>query len=173
MLTIRLMKAEDERPLRKLVIRYLKETFDGGGDILPTLENAAGSVKYALDGAAVGDPCIVAEDDDKIVGYIICRGVSFPGITTRYKTIRSWGTYIKPEYRRQGTAIVLLTAACRLARFAGYDRFMGFTFGTDYEKHASGLVNRVSGIHEVGKVVVMDLTRNLQPVDKEAPIEVH
>lgn len=159
MVSIRKMRPDDERALQKLCMRYLRDTYAGGGDFPPTLENAAVMTAHALEGAAVGDPCILAEDAGTVVGFVIARGVEFPGMTSRHKTIRSWGTYVKPEYRSQGTAVSMFIIAGRLARIVGYTRFMGFTHGTDYEQHAIGVVNRIPGMVEVGKVLVLDLTR--------------
>lgn len=162
------MQAADERALRRLAMNYLKDTYAGGGDYPPTLENAATMTAHALEGAAMGDPCLVAADDDKVVGFIVARGVEFPGMTARHKTIRSWGTYVVPEHRGGGTAASLFIVAGRLARIKGYTRFMGMTFGTDYEAHALGSVNRIPGLQEVGKVLVMDLTRKAMRADEQS-----
>lgn len=169
---VRLMTTNDERAVRKLVMKYLKETFDQGGDFPPTLENAAGFTQYAIQGALEGDPCLVAEDEGKIVGFVAARGIHFPGMTTRHKTVRSWGTYILPEYRSRNVGTTLFIVAGRLARVAGYTRFLGMTHGTDYEKHALGVVDRIPGMQEVGKVVMMDLTRRTKEA-KAAEDEMH
>jgi GNAT superfamily N-acetyltransferase len=170
---IRPMQASDERIVKRLMIRYLKETFEQGGEFPPTLENAAAFTAYAIQGAAEGDPCLVAVDSEKVVGFIAARGMGFPGTTSRHKTIRSWGSFVLPEYRSKNVATTLFIVAGRLARVAGYTRFLGMTYGTDYEKHALGVVDRIPGMQEVGKVLVMDLTRKTkQAQEAEAPVHV-
>lgn len=168
---IRFMRSEDERDVRRLVMRYLKETFDAGGDFPPTLENAAAFTQQAIDGAAVGDPCLVATDGPAgpAVGFVAARGIHFPGMTVRHKTVRSWGTFVLPEHRSKGVAVSLFITAGRVARMAGYDRFIGMTHGSDYENHAIGVVARIPGMEEVGKVLMMDLTRKAREEASNAP----
>lgn len=158
---IRFMRSDDELPVRRLVMRYLKETFEQGGDFPPTLENAAAFTAQAIDGGAVGDPCLVATDGPAgaVVGFVAARGIHFPGMTTRHKTVRSWGTYVLPEHRSKGVAVSLFITAGRVARVAGYTRFLGMTHGSGYEQHALGVVDRIPGMQEVGKVLMMDLER--------------
>ena len=156
---IRAMHSDDEKPVKRLVMKYLKETYDAGGDFPPTLENAAGFTQYAIEGAEAGDPCLVADEGGKIIGFVTARGVFFPGMTTRHKTVRSWGTFVLPEWRSKGIAVQLFIVAGRVARLAGYTRFLGMTHGSEYEAHALGVVDRIPGMQEVGKVLMMDLTR--------------
>src|SRR5262249_13248537 len=142
---IRPVKQEDELPLRRLIMKFLKETEQGGGDFLPTLDNAAAFTAQALEGTRVGDPCVVAEEDGKLVGFMIARGIFMPGMQLRHKSIRSWGTYVLPSHRSQGIGISLLMIVGRMAKWAGYERFVGMTKGNDYEDHALGIANRVPG----------------------------
>lgn len=157
---VRMIQAGDGEPLWQLVMGYLKETYAQGGDFPPTLANATAFTVFAIEGAAEGDPCLVAEDDGVLIGFCFARGVAvLPGMETRHRTIRSWGTYIAPDHRARGVGVSLFIVAGRMARLAGYTRFLGMTVGTDYEKHALGVVDRIPGMQEVGKVLVMDLTR--------------
>jgi GNAT superfamily N-acetyltransferase len=169
MATIRFMKPEDERPLRKLMMKYLKSTYDEGGDIPPTLENAATSIHHGIEGAALGDPCLVAEENGKIVGYTICRGIITPGLTTRYKSIRSWGTYVIPEYRCKNIATMLLITAGRVAKIAGYDEFIGLAHGTNYEENSKHIARKIRGMKEVGRILVMKLTRPAKDAEESEP----
>jgi predicted N-acetyltransferase YhbS len=154
---IRLMKPEDARPLRTLVMRYLRDTFNQGGDFPPTLENATNFVQHGIQGAAEGDPCLVAEDDGKLVGFVMARGVFFPGMTTRDNTIRSWGSFVLPEYRGQKIAIKLFMVLGRLARQKGYTRVLGFTHGTDYAENGLRVIKAIAGMKEIGKVMMWNL----------------
>ena len=167
---IRAIQQGDGEGLMYLVMAYLKETYAQGGDFPPTVKNAAQFAVFGIEGAAAGDPCIVAEDDGKLVGFCFARGIDTAGLETRHKSIRSWGTYIAPEYRAKGVGVSLFIVAGRLARVAGYTRFIGMTVGTDYEKHALGVVDRIPGMQEVGKVLVMDLTRKTKEAGEETPL---
>ena len=173
MATIRLMKPEDEKQLKRLMMKYLKTTYAEGGDIPPTLENAATSVQHGIEGAALGDPCLVAEEDGKIIGYTICRGMFTPGLTTRYKSIRSWGTYVVPEYRAQNIATALLVTAGRVAKIAGYEQFVGITYGSGYAANGERVARKIRGMKEVGKVMVMNLTRPARSADESKSEELH
>jgi GNAT superfamily N-acetyltransferase len=153
------MKPEDAQPVRKLIMKFLKETYADGADFPATLENSAAFTAYALAGAAEGDPCIVADEDGKLVGFIIARGVTMPGMTMRYKTLRSWGTYVLPEYRSKGYGISMLVIVGRMAKWAGYERFVGLTRGNNYEEHALYVANKVPGMQIVGRVLMIDMTR--------------
>ncbi len=155
------MRPEDEVPLRRLVMKYLKETYDAGGDFPPTLENAAAFAQYGIEGAAAGDPCLVADVDGKLVGFLNARGIHFPGMTTRHKTIRTWGTFMLPDYRSKGVAGMLLIVAGRMAKQAGYSRVLGMTHGSDYQEHALSIANRFPGMVIVGHVLEVDLTRKV------------
>jgi GNAT superfamily N-acetyltransferase len=154
---IRLIADSDARPLRTLIMQYLKETYADGGDFPPTLENAAAFTKHAIDGSKEGDPCLVAVEDGKIVGFVVGRGLQFPGMTTRDKTIRSWGSYVAPAYRGRGIAISLFMLMGRLARHAGYTRLLGMTHGTRHEENALRAVRVISNMRDVGRVLVADL----------------
>lgn len=166
---VKFINQVDPRAVRRLMLAYLRETHDQGGDFPPTLENAAAFVQHALEGVEAGDPCLAIEADGKVVGFHVARGVHFPGMTTRHKTIRSWGTYVLPEYRSRGYAVTLLIVSGRMAKVRGYTRFLGMTHGTAYEKHALGVVDRLPGMKIVGSVMEMDLAR--KKVHDVAPTE--
>ena len=157
---VRMIGKGDGEQLWQLVMAYLKETYGAGGDFPPTLNNATAFTVFAIEGAAVGDPCLVAEADGELIGFCFARGIEMlPGMEARHRSIRSWGTYIVPAWRAKGVGVSLFIVAGRMARLAGYTRFIGMTMGSDYEKHAVGVVDRIPGMQEVGKVLVMDLIR--------------
>lgn len=156
-MVIRLARPDDEKFLRRLIMRYLKETFEQGGDFPATLENAAAFTQYAIQGAAEGDPCLVADVDGVVVGFVVARGVNFPGLTTRDRTVRSWGSYVHPDHRRHSYAVKLFVVAARLAAAAGYTRFLGITHGSNYEENGLRAIKAVGVFKEVGKVLMVDL----------------
>jgi L-amino acid N-acyltransferase YncA len=158
MATIRIMRTDDLRTLRQMVLGYLKETYAGGGEYPPTLENAAVFLKYGMDGAACGDPCLVAVDEhDRPVGYCIVRSADIPGTTSRNRTARSWGTYVCPGFRNTSLATALFRVACRMAQAAGYTRLIAMTYGTAYEEHTEAVLRHLTDIRVIGRVVVSDL----------------
>jgi len=155
---IRFMEPRDERQTKRLILHYLKETYLAGGDFPPTLENAQAFFDHAAEGAQVGDPCLVAEVDGRIAGYVMARGVLFPGMETRDVTLRSWGTYVDPAYRGHRFAIKLFMVMGRIAKHKGYTRVLGFTHGTGYEEKAFKVIKSIVGMKEVGKVLLWQLS---------------
>lgn len=155
---IRFVQPSDERQVKRLIMRYLKDTYSQGGDFPATLENAQAFFDHAVEGAQCGDPCLVAEDDGKIAGFVMARGVLFPGMQTRDITLRSWGTFVLPEYRGQRVAIKLFMVMGRVAKNKGYTRILGFTHGTGYEEKAMMVVKSLVGMKEIGKVLLWQLT---------------
>ena len=166
---IRFIQASDERPVKRLMLRYLKDTFAEGGDFPPTLENAQAFFDHAVEGADCGDPCLVATTDDDVpIGYVMARGVPFPGMHTRDVTLRSWGTYVLPEHRGSRIAIKLFMVMGRIAKNRGYTRVLGFTHGTGYEEHAFKVIKSLVGMKEVGRVLLWQLSAPLVG-DSHAP----
>lgn len=162
---IRFVRADDERQVKRLIMRYLVETWSQGGEFQPTLENAAAFFDRAVEGAECGDPCLVAEADaaptldvpPRIMGFVMALGVHFPGMQTRDVTLRSWGTYVLPEYRGERTAIKLFMVMGRVAKNRGYTRVLGMTHGTEYEGNAMKVVRSIVGMKEIGKVLMWQL----------------
>ena len=166
---IRLIQQGDGDQLWNLVMAYLKETYAQGADFPPTLPNATTFTLFAIEGAAAGDPCLVAEDDGKLIGFCFARGVGFYDCEMRYKTIRTHGTYVVPEHREKDVAQALLLTAGHMAKLAGYDRFMGMTVGNDYEKHALSVGMRFPGFEQVGVVMIKDLRRKSKEPKEAKP----
>lgn len=163
---IRFVARSDERQVKRLIMRYLKDTYSEGGDFPPTLENAQAFFEHALEGAECGDPCLVAVDGETVVGFVMCRGVLFPGMQTRDVTLRSWGTYVLPDYRGQRVAIKLFMVAGRIAKNKGYTRVLGFTHGTGYEEKAMMVIKSLFGMKQIGSVLMWQLSA---PTEEETP----
>ena len=167
---IRFVQKSDERQVKRMILRYLKDTFVQGGDFPATLENAQAFFDYAVEGAECGDPCLVAVDDvnleahpkdgltPQIIAFVMARGVLFPGMTTRDVTLRSWGTYVDPAYRGQRAAIKLFMVMGRVAKNKGYTRVLGATHGSGYEDNAMKVIKSLVGMKEVGKLLVWQLS---------------
>lgn len=159
---IRFVRADDERQTKRLIVRYLKETFEQGGDFPPTLENAQAFFDHAVEGAECGDPCLVAEGDEgRILGFVMARGLDFPGMQTRDHTIRSWGSYVLPEHRGERIAIKLFMVMGRVAKNKGYTRILGMTHGTGHADNAMKVAKSIVGMKEVGAVLVWQLSAPL------------
>jgi hypothetical protein len=162
---IRFIRQSDERQAKRLVFRYLKETYEKGGDFLPTLENAQGFFDFAIKGAECGDPCLVAVHDTelfknsepKLIGFIGTQGLLFPGMQTRDHSIRSWGSYVLPEYRDQHVAVKLFIVMGRIAKNKGYTRILSSTHGTGYSERAMRVVKKVAGLREIGTLIMWQL----------------
>ncbi len=155
---IRFVQKSDERQVKRLIIRYLRDTFEHGGDFPPTLENAQAFFDRAVEGAECGDPCLVAVKDDAVVGFVMALGVLFPGMQTRDVTLRSWGTYVLPECRGERIAIKLFMVMGRVAKNKGYTRVLGSTHGSGYEENAMKVIKSLVGMQEVGKLLVWQLS---------------
>jgi GNAT superfamily N-acetyltransferase len=167
---IRFILPSDERQVKRLMLRYLKATYDEGGDFPPTLDNAQAFFDHAVEGAQCGDPCLVYQHDvDRfadpkvglvplIAGFVMARGVPFPGMQTRDNTLRSWGTYVDPEHRGSRIAIKLFMVMGRIAKNRGYTRVLGMTHGTGYEDKAFQVIKSIVGMKEIGKVLLWQLT---------------
>lgn len=169
---IRFIQQSDERQLKRLVFKYLQETYEKGGDFLPTLDNAQAFFDFGLKGAECGDPCLVAvhdtdivKDEPKLLGFIGTQSLLFPGMQTRDQSIRSWGSYVLPEYRDQYVAVKLFMVMGRIAKNKGYTRVLSSTHGTGYSERAMRVVKKVAGIKEVGTLIMWRLTA--PPVGEE------
>jgi GNAT superfamily N-acetyltransferase len=149
------------------MLKYLQATFESGGDFAPTLDNAAGFTAMAIDGAQLGDPCLVAEDADKIVAFHFALGIEVPyGLTPAKRTIRSWGTYVLPAYRKQRLGVSLVGAAVRLSALRGYDRYTGMmTTGLSLAK---AINEHVAPMEDAGMVTQIDLRKYAERTGKAA-----
>jgi len=161
---IRFVQPRDERQVKRLIMRYLRDTANEGGDFLPTLDNAQAFFDRAVEGAQCGDPCMVAEaDDGKIIGFVMGLGVLFPGMQTRDVTLRSWGTYVVPEARGERIAIKLFMVMGRIAKNKGYTRVLGATHGTGYEEKSMKVIKSLVDMKEIGKLLAWQLTAPTAP----------
>ncbi len=167
-LAIRLASRADEIPLRRLVFKYLQETYNQGGDFPATLENAAVFTELAIQGAEEYDPCLVVTDAGKLVGFAMARGTDIPGTTTRQRTVRTWGTYLRPDYRRLELGFAMWLVIGRVARQAGYTRFMAFQFNHEYGILAGKSLARIASLKKAGDIYLWDFGAPPRAVVSEA-----
>lgn len=156
---IRLIKQGDGEQLWQLIMAYLKETDANDGDFLPTLENATAFTIFAIQGAAVGDPCVVAEDNGKLVGFCLIRGIEMPGFQLRRRAARTWGTYVLPSHRQSGIAGKMVLVTARMSKMIGYECYIGMVMNSAHADHMLRLVERYPGSKVIGTVVMKDLRR--------------
>jgi hypothetical protein len=164
MIKIRFVQPKDERQAKRLIMAYLKETYAKGGDFPPTLENAQGFFDFAIKGAECGDPCLVAvhdvdryKDEPRLIGFIGTQGILFPGMQTRDQSIRSWGSYVLPEYRDTRIGVKLFIVMGRIAKNKGYTRILSSTHGTGYSERAIRVMKKVAGVKEIGTLIMWQL----------------
>jgi hypothetical protein len=171
-MVIRLATRTDERPLRRLIMAYLAETYERGGDFPATLENAAMFVELMMQGAEEYDPCLVAEVGGKLIAFFASRGTQIPGTTTRYMSLRSWGTYILPEFRSRKLSQLLWLVGGRVARQAGYTRMTVIAPNEGVMQHVENLLTSIAGFQEIGRIIVWDFgPRDRIAVESEAAKE--
>lgn len=122
---IRPWQPTDWRGLRPLVKAFLTEHYAAGGDFRPTRQNTEAFLRRGVQGAAAGDPCVVAIEGGKIVGFTLWVGLPDFGLETRERVCSGLGTYVVKECRRQGWSRRIREAAIELAKTAGYTRLDG------------------------------------------------
>jgi GNAT superfamily N-acetyltransferase len=105
-----------------LILAYLLEIEGDGYDYLPTLENAEMLFTVGLGGVYLGDPVVLAEDNEEPIGWTSwIRAVSHL-MEFRDRVCLGMGTYVVPSCRRMGIAKELHLAAEAIARQAGFTR---------------------------------------------------
>jgi GNAT superfamily N-acetyltransferase len=142
-------RGADWNRLRGLVLSFLNEMYqteEHRTDVLPTERNADMMVFSGISAAEAGDPCCALWVDGQIVGYTYWVGSPTRGLEIREKICSGLGTYIIPEYRRQGFATKLREGASEIAKKAGYARVDGIVHdkvGTDSVKKFGGAVKNL------------------------------
>lgn len=118
---LRLWTPRDWRLLRPGVRAFLEEQ---DGDIVAFPCNVGHLVRQGIKAAGAGDPCILAQEDGKLVGFCIWMGVQ-TRLVLKEKVCSALGTYVSPGFRRQGWSKRLREFAAEKAREAGYARVDG------------------------------------------------
>jgi GNAT superfamily N-acetyltransferase len=121
---IRPWQVIDAAPLADLMREFLTETFEDGGDFLPTEQNVITLVQRGIAAADSGDPCLIALED-KPVGFTMVIGVPTGTLDMRGKLAAGVGTFVVRDARRAGWGKRLREAAYAVAKAAGYTRIDG------------------------------------------------
>ena len=125
---IRLITPADQEALLPLLTDLLAASCDAGSRLQPTPKNVETLLAQALEGAAAGDPCLVAvADDGTLQGAIIWKGC--PVAADHDGTIcYGLGTVVAPAARRTGVSRALREQAATLARERGYTVVLGAAY---------------------------------------------
>lgn len=115
----------DWKALRPLMAAFLEEHCRAGGDFLPTRRNVEAFIRRGVKAAAQGDPCLLAIQDGKIVGFCLWAGIDAGDLDLRDRICQGLGTYVVPTARRQGWSKRIRARALEVAAEAGYTRVDG------------------------------------------------
>jgi GNAT superfamily N-acetyltransferase len=137
----------DKGSLWKMLHAYLTEV---DGDLLPTDKNIRYFADLAIQGAAVGDPCLIAYVEGVPVGFHISRGLP-DVLDTKLKICHGYGTYVIPTFRGRGIARALRELAFETAVVAGYERLEGIAFSKE-----AMLSTLTHGSKPIGVLIVRD-----------------
>ena len=118
-------KPIDSAWLRHAIHEFLLANVARGGDLLPTSRNVSAYLKLGLDGAARGEPCLVAITSGEPVAFVLWVGTPSPALDSRWKTINALGSYTEPHARRSGVARRLREEAWAMTKALGYERVIG------------------------------------------------
>lgn len=121
---VRSWDARDWRRLRQLVRDYLRSLLADGGNILPTRRNVETIVRMGVRGAAAGDPCVVSVRNSRVIGFCLWTGMPTV-LDVKDRICTGWGTYVSPDYRREGWSVRMRERAIQLAKDAKYDTVEG------------------------------------------------
>lgn len=122
---IREWQPSDWKMLRPLMRQFLEEHCRQGGDFLPSRNNIEQFIRRGVKGAGKGDPCLVAIEGGKVIGFCLWTGIPDTGLDLRENVCQGLGTFVLPEYRRQGWSTKLRAEGMNVAALAGYDRVDG------------------------------------------------
>jgi GNAT superfamily N-acetyltransferase len=118
---IRVWTPADWKPLRSLMQAFLTEHTQAGGDFLPTRRNVETFIRRGMKAATTkGDPCVIAWDGGKPVGFALWLGVD-----SDLDLARKVVTGVTSDRRRQGWSKRIRHAAMAVARERGYSHLEG------------------------------------------------
>lgn len=100
-----------------LVEKYIAEACP---DMTPSIWNAY----VVVNGCGINGISRVAVVRSKLVGFTLLR--SLEGVELTKKTLHSMGTYVLPEFRKQGIGEQLRREAMEAAKRQGYECIQGF-----------------------------------------------
>jgi GNAT superfamily N-acetyltransferase len=121
---IRTWLPQDADAIRPRMRDFLAAQYADGGDFKPTDRNVDSFVSAGIEAAKVGDPCVVAYEDEKLVGWCMWIGVRTP-FDTRERSVFAFSDYVLPEFQRRGWSKRLRAFAKAVGRAGGYTRCDG------------------------------------------------
>ena len=122
MAEIRCASKEDLPRLVRLWISLLTDSEASDRSVLPCEENIRSWIGF-VEGVLEEDPCqvLVAEADEKIVGYILYIIKPRTRLVKRHSCAVIYDLYVFPEYRGRGIGSSLLREALRRIRDRGVE----------------------------------------------------
>lgn len=124
-LEIRPAQAVDRPVLIELFLNLLIYLDQYEHDILPIRENAEWFVDETfLPAAGRGEPVLIAWQDKKAVGALFWVIQDFP-FQVRWKQAMGYGTYIDPDWRRQGVGKQLRQQGLKMLKELGVEVLLG------------------------------------------------
>lgn len=126
--SVRPWSRDDRSALWPLLRAFLEET---QSDLAPTARTIAHLWDLGTTAADHGDPCLVLDAGDAgLVGFTFWMGFPVPCDVTA-RVCQAMGTYLKPDWRRQGWGVHLRRAATLRASAAGYTRITATAYTTN------------------------------------------
>ncbi len=137
-------RVEDAEALRPMIMDLLVINAAHGADIDPTAKNVEVLLALGRKFSTVGDPTLVACDDDELVAFTIWgEFVTAPLEMRPPRLCTGVATYVAPGWRGKGISKEIRTEAMQVARARGYGRVKGATFYNIAEKSMQAVGFRV------------------------------
>ena len=128
-MNIRGWEEKDREQLMPMVQATLQENFDTTADMLPSTYNSKVLIDLGMARVQFGDPCLVAEEDGVLLGYVQWCGIPDPlGLGWRMQTVHGFGTFVLPDHRRKGISTKLRDLAEEIAKAVGYQQVTGVAY---------------------------------------------
>lgn len=124
MMRIRLWQAIDVDQLHRMISEFLRVGAARGGDVLPSEHNVQVLLSMGLGFADLGQPSLVALDDDTVLGFIEWGYPPMP-FEERWRTCRTYGSFVLPWERHKLVAQNLRDEAFTICRRDGIERIIG------------------------------------------------
>lgn len=143
---IRPITVEDAEQALPLLSTLLAASCAAGARVLPTPANVDNLFTQAVEGAANGDPCLLAVDNSGVaLGAIVWKGQPVAADIDG-KVCYGLGTVVASHARRTGVSRALRERATEMARERGYTIVFGAAYATDALKACIDAGFKVVGV---------------------------
>lgn len=95
---------------------------EAGGDLLASAANVDRVLSSGIGFSRAGDPCSVAVEDGRLLGFLYWYGLTEPQL--RWKTLFANGSYVLPSARNRGVGTIMRSLGLQVAKEAGYERIV-------------------------------------------------